>query len=64
MGNRSNLDNLLIRDEQIEQINSFKYSGAIVNGNNLIEEDIKARIIFGNKAYYGNLDLFKCKLLI
>ena len=40
MRSRSNLDNLLIHDEQIEQINSFKYLGTIVNDNNSIEEEI------------------------
>jgi hypothetical protein len=47
----------------LEQVKSFKYLGSIVNGNNSIEEEIKERIILGNKAYYANQDLFKSKLL-
>jgi hypothetical protein len=47
----------------LEQVKSFKYLGSIVNGNNTIEEEIKGRISFGNKAFYGNQDLFKSKLL-
>ena len=34
-----------------------------MNGNNSIEEEIKARIFLGNKAFYANQDLFKSKLL-
>jgi hypothetical protein len=47
----------------LKQVESFKYLGSIVNGNNSIEEKIKERIILGNKAYYGNQVLFKSKLL-
>jgi hypothetical protein len=42
---------------------SFKYLGSIVNGNNSIEEEIKERIILGNKEYCANQALFKSKLL-
>ena len=41
---------------------SFKYLGSVVNGNNLIEEEIKERISLGNRAYYANQVLFKSKL--
>jgi hypothetical protein len=47
----------------LEQVKSFKYLGSIVNGNSSIEEEIKERIILGNKAYYANQTLFKSKLL-
>jgi hypothetical protein len=47
----------------LEQVKSFKYLGSIVNGNNSIEEEIKERIILGNKAYYANQALLKSKLL-
>jgi hypothetical protein len=41
--------------------NHFKYIVSTVDGNNLIEEEIKERIILGNKAYYANQALFKRK---
>ena len=47
----------------LEQVKSFKYLRSNVNGNNLIEEEIKERISIGNRTYYTNQDLFKSKLL-
>jgi hypothetical protein len=47
----------------LAQVNSFKYLGSIVNGNNSIEEEIKERISLGNREFYANQDLFKSKLL-
>jgi hypothetical protein len=44
-------------------VKSFKYLGSVVNGNNSIEEEIKERIILGNKTFYANQALFKSKLL-
>jgi hypothetical protein len=57
------MDDININSTQQEQVKSFKYLGSIVNGNNSIEEEIKERIILGNKAYYANQALFKSKLL-
>jgi hypothetical protein len=37
-----------------ESVQSFKYLGSIVNQSNTIEEEIKRRIIAGNKAFYAN----------
>jgi hypothetical protein len=37
-----------------ESVHSFKYLGSYVNQNNKIEEEIKERIIAGNKAFYAN----------
>jgi hypothetical protein len=47
----------------LEQKRSYKYLGSIVNGGNTIGEEIKTRIIQGNKAYYANQNLFKSKLI-
>jgi hypothetical protein len=47
----------------LEQIHSYKYLGSIINRNNSIEEEIKERIMTGNKAYYANRSLFKSKLV-
>jgi hypothetical protein len=58
-----NIDGIDISHTHLEQVKSFKYLGSIVNGKNLIEEELKERIILGNKGYYANQDLFKSKLL-
>jgi len=38
---------------------SFSYLGTNVNGNNTLEEEIRERIVKGNKAFYANKTLFK-----
>ena len=48
---------------QIDQVRSFSYLGTIVNGNNTLEEEIRERIVKGNKAFYANRALFKSKLV-
>jgi hypothetical protein len=48
---------------QSEQVESSKYLGSIVNKNNTIEEEIKQRIMAGNKAFYTNRRMFQDKLL-
>jgi hypothetical protein len=48
---------------QFEQVESFKYLRSIVNKNNTIEEEIKERIMAGNKALYTNKRMFQDKLL-
>jgi hypothetical protein len=34
---------------QIDQVRLFSYLGAIVNGNNTMKEEIRERIVKGNK---------------
>jgi hypothetical protein len=48
---------------QFEQANSFKYLGAMVNTDNTIEEEIKERIVAGNRAFYVHKKLFTSKLI-
>jgi len=48
---------------QLEQVNSFKYLGAVVNTDNSIEEEIKERIATGNRAYHVHKKLFTAKLI-
>jgi hypothetical protein len=43
-----------MRNTDIESVYSFKYLGATINPNNVTEEEIKARITPGNRAYYIN----------
>ena len=52
-----------IETMSFESVQSFKYLGSAVNHNNTIEEEIKGRLIAGNKAYYANQKMFQSKLL-
>ncbi|PSN53384.1 hypothetical protein C0J52_03797 [Blattella germanica] len=54
-----NLDDIQIDDLQIESVPNFKYLGVKVNGNNSSDEEIKERLVNGNKAYFANQTLFK-----
>jgi hypothetical protein len=40
-------------------VQSFKYLGSTVNQNKTIEEEIKERLITGNKAFYANQKIFQ-----
>jgi hypothetical protein len=46
----------------LAQVNSFKYLGSIVNGNNSIEEEIKEKFPYETEHFMQNKDLFKKKL--
>ena len=48
------MDNININSIHLERVKSFKCLGSIVNGNNLIEEEIKERTVLGNNTYYAN----------
>jgi hypothetical protein len=54
---------LEIDNTSFESVQSFKYLGSTVNQNNTIEEEIKERLIAGNKAFYANQKMFHNKLL-
>ena len=43
-------------------VQSFKYLGSTVNQNNTIEEEIKERLMAGNKGFYANQKIFQNKL--
>jgi hypothetical protein len=47
----------------LEQVQPYKYLGSTVNSDNSIEEEIQYRITLGNKEYYANQFLFKCRLV-
>jgi hypothetical protein len=47
----------------LHKATTFKYLGSCVNQNNTIEEEIKERIIAGNKAFYASRKMFQSKLL-
>ena len=52
------LDKLIVV-KHIDQVRSFIYLGTIVSGNSTLEEEIRERIVKGNKAFCANKTLFK-----
>jgi hypothetical protein len=48
---------------QIDQIRSFSCLGAIVDGKNTLEGEIRERIVKGNRAFCVNSAVFKSKLV-
>jgi hypothetical protein len=48
-GNKLDMDTM-----SFESVQSFKYIGSNVHQSNTIEEEIKERLIAGNKAFYAN----------
>jgi len=56
--NKLEIDNM-----SFESVQPFKYLGSTVNQNNTIEEEIKERLIAGNKVFYANQKMFQNKLL-
>ena len=56
-------DRVITGNIQIDQVKSFRYLGTTVNGNNTLEEEIRERIVKGNKAFYANRTLFKSNLV-
>jgi len=46
------LNKLIVDNKHIDQVRSFSYLGAIVNGNNTLEEEIREGIAKGNKTFY------------
>jgi hypothetical protein len=59
MHNRSFMSELY----NFEVVTEFMYLGSLVKCNINLEEEIKRRIIIGNRCYYGNLKLIKSQLL-
>ena len=49
-----NSNRLTVGNIQIDQVRSFSCLGTVVNGNNRLEEEIRERIVKGNKAFYAN----------
>ena len=52
-----------IDSKYLEQMKSYKCLGSIVSGANSIEEEIRERIAWGNKAFYANKKIFKRELV-
>jgi hypothetical protein len=49
-----------IENKELEQFKSFK---SIVNTDNTMEEEIKERIVLGNKVYFANKKIFQSRLI-
>jgi len=52
------LDKLIVVNKHIDEVRSFSYLGTIVNGNNTLEDEIRERIVKGNKAFYVKKKFF------
>jgi len=52
-----------IEGMKIEEVNSAKYLGTVMNADNLIEEEIKERIAAGNRSSFANKKVFQSKLI-
>jgi len=52
-----------IEGMKIEEVNSAKYLGKIMNADNLIEEEIKERIAADNRSFFANKKIFQSKLI-
>ena len=52
-----------IEEMKIEEVNSAKYLGTIMNADNLIEEEIRERTAAGNRSFFANKKIFQSKLI-
>jgi hypothetical protein len=52
-----------IADRLFENVSQFKYLGTTVTNQNLIQEEIKRRLIFGNACYHSVQSLLSSRLL-
>jgi hypothetical protein len=52
-----------LKSRGFTEVRSFSYLGTTVKGNNTLEEEIRERIVKGNKSFYANRALFKSKLV-
>ena len=57
------LDKITVENIQIDQVRSFRCLNTIVNGNNILKEEIRERIVKGKKEFYVNRALFESKLV-
>ena len=44
-----------------EEVQNFRYSGAMINTNNLISNEIMSRIAAGNKCFYSLRQIFRSR---
>ena len=53
----------MIDNIELEQVNSFKCVGSVLNKDYRVEEEIQERIAVGNKVFYKNKKMIFSKLL-
>jgi len=52
-----------IEGMEIEEVNSAKYFGTLMNADKLIEKEIKERIAADNRSFFANKKIFQSKLI-
>jgi len=57
------LNKLIVDNKYIYQVRSFRYFVAVVDGNNILEEEIRERIAKRNNAFYANKAFFESNLV-
>jgi hypothetical protein len=55
--------NIKIANRSFENVSQFKYLGTIVTNQNLIQKEIKRRVISGNNCYHSVQSLLSSRLL-
>lgn len=56
-------DRVQVGNKSLERVDEYKYLGSYINENNNIDDDIKHRIMAGNKAMFAIDGLLRSKLL-
>jgi hypothetical protein len=60
---RRRVQNITIGHYNFEGVKEFVYLGSSLNNSHNMSEEIKRRIIAGNRVYFANIELLKSKLL-
>jgi hypothetical protein len=61
--NASQIREIKIGNRSFENVSQFKYLGKIVTNENLIQEEIKRRLNYGNACYHSVQNLLSSRLL-
>ena len=62
--NIMNSEQDLIMNEQVfEDVQDFRYVGALINSINLISDEIKSRITAGNRCFYNLRQIFRSRTM-
>jgi hypothetical protein len=61
--NKNQPQHCQIGNSNFESVQSFTYLGSLINANNDNSAEIKKRILWGNKSFYGLRRQFRSQLL-